>query len=57
MQHSRARTDTSVFFAKRWSQKITNQELLELECDILVPSALENQITGEFSQDQVQSHL
>jgi glutamate dehydrogenase len=25
--------------------EITNQELLELECDILVPSALENQIT------------
>jgi glutamate dehydrogenase/leucine dehydrogenase len=26
---------------------ITNDELLELECDILVPAALENQITGE----------
>jgi len=25
--------------------KITNEELLELDCDILVPSALENQIT------------
>lgn len=29
------------------SDNVTNQELLELECDILVPSALENQITGE----------
>lgn len=26
---------------------ITNQELLELECDILVPAAIENQITAE----------
>jgi glutamate dehydrogenase (NAD(P)+) len=27
------------------SDKITNEELLKLECDILVPAALENQIT------------
>jgi len=27
------------------SKEITNEELLELECDILVPAALENQIT------------
>jgi glutamate dehydrogenase/leucine dehydrogenase len=26
-------------------QNITNKELLELECDILIPAALENQIT------------
>lgn len=29
------------------AEDITNKELLELECDILVPAALENQITGE----------
>jgi len=29
----------------RGSEKITNEELLELKCDILVPAALENQIT------------
>lgn len=29
------------------AEEVTNQELLELECDILVPAALENQITGE----------
>ncbi|MGI6226732.1 MAG: Glu/Leu/Phe/Val family dehydrogenase [Peptococcales bacterium] len=29
------------------AQKITNSELLELECDILVPAALENQITKD----------
>jgi glutamate dehydrogenase (NAD(P)+) len=28
-------------------EEITNEELLELDCDILVPSALENQITHE----------
>ncbi len=27
--------------------EITNQELLELDCDILVPAAIENQITGK----------
>ena len=30
---------------------ITNDELLELECDILVPAALENQITKENASD------
>ncbi|GCE10343.1 Glu/Leu/Phe/Val family dehydrogenase [Tengunoibacter tsumagoiensis] len=29
------------------AQMITNQALLELPCDILVPAALENQLTGE----------
>ena len=29
------------------TDKITNEELLELECDILVPAALENVITAE----------
>ncbi len=29
------------------ADEITNQELLELECDILVPAAIENQITAE----------
>lgn len=30
---------------------ITNQELLELDCDILVPAAIENQITAENAND------
>ncbi|WP_342472110.1 Glu/Leu/Phe/Val dehydrogenase [Metasolibacillus sp. FSL H7-0170] len=30
---------------------ITNKELLELECDILVPAAIENQITADNAQD------
>lgn len=31
----------------KWGKQITNSELLELVCDILIPAALENQITGE----------
>ena len=30
---------------------ISNKELLELECDILVPAAIENQITAENAHD------
>jgi glutamate dehydrogenase (NAD(P)+) len=37
-------TGSVVYFPK--GDKITNQELLELECDILVPAALEHQITS-----------
>ena len=33
------------------SEKITNEELLELEADVLVPSALENQITAENAEN------
>lgn len=33
------------------AQHITNAELLELECDILIPAALENQITGENAKN------
>ncbi len=33
------------------SQFITNEQLLEMECDILVPAALENQITEKNAQN------
>ncbi len=33
------------------SQDITNQELIAMDCDILVPAALENQITGSNAAD------
>ena len=36
--------------------KITNEELLELECDILVPAAKEDQITGE-NADRIKARL
>ena len=29
------------------AEKVTNEELLELDCDLLVPAALENQITAD----------
>ncbi len=38
-------TGTVVGFPR--SQRISNEELLELECDILVPAAMEKQITGD----------
>ncbi|MFP3984547.1 MAG: Glu/Leu/Phe/Val family dehydrogenase [Candidatus Bathyarchaeia archaeon] len=37
----------SVLEFKKAKREVNNQELLELECDILVPAALENQITEE----------
>ncbi len=36
--------------------RVSNQELLELPCDILVPSALENQITGS-NADRVRAKM
>jgi len=36
--------------------EISNKELLELKCDILVPAALENQITGE-NADRVKARI
>ncbi|HLN89708.1 MAG TPA: Glu/Leu/Phe/Val dehydrogenase [Candidatus Binatia bacterium] len=35
---------------------ITNEELLELECDILIPAALENQITGK-NADKIRTKM
>jgi glutamate dehydrogenase/leucine dehydrogenase len=35
----------------KWARQISNSELLELECDILIPAALENQITGENAKN------
>lgn len=40
----------------KWGKQITNSELLELSCDILIPAALENQITGENAKN-VKAHL
>ncbi len=38
------------------TDSVTNEELLALDCDILVPAALENQITGE-NADQVKAKI
>ncbi|WP_408006554.1 Glu/Leu/Phe/Val family dehydrogenase [Pseudalkalibacillus sp. A8] len=39
------RRDSFGTVTKLFKETITNQELLELDCDILVPAAIENQIT------------
>jgi glutamate dehydrogenase (NAD(P)+) len=36
------------------AEKVTNDEILELECDLLVPAALENQIT-EHNADRIKA--
>ena len=41
------RRDSFGTVTKLFNQTISNKELLELECDILVPAAIENQITEE----------
>jgi len=41
----------STVIGLKGTQEITNNELLELECDVLVPSALENVITRKNSQN------
>jgi glutamate dehydrogenase (NAD(P)+) len=38
------------------AEKITNEELLTLECTVLVPAALENQLTGE-NADKVKAKI
>jgi len=42
---------SSTVVGLKGTQEITNEELLELECDVLVPSALENVITRKNSQN------
>jgi glutamate dehydrogenase len=41
------RRDSFGTFSKLFSNTISNQELLELDCDILVPAAISNQITAK----------
>jgi glutamate dehydrogenase/leucine dehydrogenase len=41
------KTKTGSVIGYKGCKNITNEDLLELECEVLVPSALENQITKE----------
>jgi glutamate dehydrogenase len=41
------RRDSFGTFSQLFTNTITNQELLELDCDILVPAAISNQITAK----------
>ncbi|MGP4082172.1 Glu/Leu/Phe/Val family dehydrogenase [Pseudalkalibacillus sp. R45] len=45
------RRDSFGTVTKLFKDTITNQELLELDCDILVPAAIENQITKHNAHD------
>jgi len=45
------RRDSFGTVTKLYKNTITNQELLELDCDILVPAAIENQITARNAND------
>lgn len=47
IDHLIDRRDSFGTVTKLFKDTITNRELLELECDILVPAAVENQITAE----------
>ena len=45
------RRDSFGTFSKLFSNTISNKELFELECDILVPAAISNQITEKNAYD------
>ncbi|WP_400163961.1 Glu/Leu/Phe/Val family dehydrogenase [Brevibacillus sp. TJ4] len=45
------RRDSFGTVTKLFTNTISNKELLELDCDILVPAAIENQITGANAHD------
>jgi glutamate dehydrogenase len=45
------RRDSFGTFSKLFTNTITNKELFELDCDILVPAAIANQITAENAPD------
>lgn len=45
------RRDSFGTVTKLFNNTISNKELLELDCDILVPAAIENQITEENAND------
>ncbi|WP_202080039.1 Glu/Leu/Phe/Val family dehydrogenase [Caldalkalibacillus salinus] len=50
------RRDSFGTVTKLFKNTITNEELLELECDILVPAAIENQITSE-NADRIKAEI
>lgn len=50
------RRDSFGTITKLFKNTITNKELLEMPCDILVPAAIENQITAE-NANQIQASI
>jgi glutamate dehydrogenase len=50
IEHLLDRRDSFGTVTKLFKDTLTNHEILEQECDILVPAAIENQITSENAQ-------
>jgi len=50
------KNETGSVIGYKRTKRITNEELLELPCDILVPAALENQITKE-NADKIKAKI
>lgn len=50
------RRDSFGTVTKLFNNTISNKDLLELDCDILVPAAVENQITGE-NADKIKASI
>jgi glutamate dehydrogenase (NAD(P)+) len=46
LKESKAKTGSVEYYKDKGAEKITNDELLEMDVDILIPSAIENQITA-----------
>ncbi|MGC8776770.1 MAG: Glu/Leu/Phe/Val family dehydrogenase [Candidatus Micrarchaeia archaeon] len=52
----KAKQETGTVMNYEGGQKITNEELLELDVDILIPAAIENQITAE-NADKIKAKI
>ena len=52
----RHKAETGMVAGYPGTDKITNEELLELDCDVLVPAALENEITRE-NADRIKARV
>ncbi|MGC8669584.1 MAG: Glu/Leu/Phe/Val family dehydrogenase [Candidatus Micrarchaeia archaeon] len=53
---SKAKEETGTVQGYDKAQKLTNEQLLELDADVLIPAALENQITGS-NADKIKSKI
>ena len=56
LSDAKAKTGSVQGYAKAGAQKITNEKLLELDVDVLIPAALENQITAQ-NADAIKAKL
>jgi glutamate dehydrogenase len=56
INHLLDRRDSFGTFSQLFNNTITNEELLELDCDILVPAAISNQITAQ-NADKIKASI